>query len=797
MRVQILRQMISKPAVLALVAVLTTGVAQAEQREPEGTFPPEKYVKVAAVAFSPGDAPIDVPQAVVDRFKKQSRDDLVEEIRAAAKNGARMVVTPEFGMIGYPDIPELPPEEDEFQNREQLKPFVESIDGPKVKYFQKLAKELAIWLVVGIAEVDPGDRYFNTLVAVSPEGKVVATYRKINLFEGETKFLSRGSSRSFFDTEFGRVGLFTCFDIHFDHPARDLVRKDHAEIIAFGTSWVGRGGLAAYQSFARSNRVYFVAANHMYFPDTGVISPDGSIQSHIRSSTGPAYGYIPKESRRNKLTGESVDIPQLAPAGGGRIEPRRERPIERRPELLRTRELERTENMIRAMRLVGFREVREVHQFVERFQPKGFETYESRVARALLLRVSETANPLELQTIRNYVRLLEITGQTPDARLSPSYLLKGLQEWDLNAGAGLLLVMNEAVRLAEFDSGAKKDPLAYINDVLAEKGLVPADQVGAYAMDTFRKYAKGSDLAIPGATLADSSAIAEVLGFHSKLELERVTAKFKVAGKDTLSSNELRWVLRQVTNDWKPYQIDLLREYFRLIGNTDSAGDFYIQPVSGTDKLSKILLNWNERPMVGLLRVMQTASILAIAAADAKKPLTANQAFDQAMAQHGLNVRWTDPANFVQSRVRAQTFELSEAKAITNTLSPDLVARFTVDGFETLDSRSMQTLLDTAKAQAGLSNSQQRLLNSYFDLVANTDTTLATDMTPRFVLTVLTKWDGRAQLLMSELMGEATKISSAAGKMLDTDDVYLKAFQQRMGWPMVKSALSESAFTQR
>jgi predicted amidohydrolase len=250
-------------------------------------------VKVAVVSFSPTqDCPVNVAQSTVNRYKEETAEALEGYIREAASEGARLIVTPEFSTVGYPATPGLPPEEQEFQNRGEIAPYVETLAGKTVKRFGKLAKELEVWLVIGFAEVDPStDEYFNTLVAFNPHGKVAQSYRKIHLFEGERKFLSEGDERKYFDTEFGRVGLFTCYDIHFAEPATNLVSKDHARFIAFGTSWVGKNGMATFKRFAEANQVYVLAANHIYFPDSGVISPNGTIQSHTQSN-GPVYGYV-------------------------------------------------------------------------------------------------------------------------------------------------------------------------------------------------------------------------------------------------------------------------------------------------------------------------------------------------------------------------------------------------------------------------------------------------------------------------------------------------------------------------
>jgi hypothetical protein len=48
-----------------------------------------------------------------------------------------------------------------------------------------------------------------------------------------------------------------------------------------------------FSTAARSAHAYFLGANQMYAPDSGIINPDGSDQSHIRQSAGLAYGYLP------------------------------------------------------------------------------------------------------------------------------------------------------------------------------------------------------------------------------------------------------------------------------------------------------------------------------------------------------------------------------------------------------------------------------------------------------------------------------------------------------------------------
>ena len=88
------------------------------------------------------------------------------------------------------------------------------------------------------------------------------------------------------------------------HPGR-IVRHDclkplgltvtaGAKVLVLSTSWaVYNTGMDTFVHSARGNQMYLLAANQNYIPDSGVINPDGTLQSHIRQSTGIAYGYLP------------------------------------------------------------------------------------------------------------------------------------------------------------------------------------------------------------------------------------------------------------------------------------------------------------------------------------------------------------------------------------------------------------------------------------------------------------------------------------------------------------------------
>jgi predicted amidohydrolase len=101
-------------------------------------------------------------------------------------------------------------------------PFAEEVPGPSTKHVGELAKKLGVYITVPFVEVvhpssDKGtDRYFNTVCLVSPKGEVVAHYRKLTPWpHPEQSWATKGDRGvQTYDTEYGRVGLAICFDIH-------------------------------------------------------------------------------------------------------------------------------------------------------------------------------------------------------------------------------------------------------------------------------------------------------------------------------------------------------------------------------------------------------------------------------------------------------------------------------------------------------------------------------------------------------------------------------------------------------
>lgn len=151
---------------------------------------------------------------------------LTELVNKAAKGGAKIVVLPETAITGYlsQDLKtnwHVPgwPIEPEYKGLDPHT-FAEEVPGITTEHFCKLAKETGIYLTIPLLELvkqtDGEPKYFNTVCLASPRGELVAHYRKLTPWPYPEKSWATAGDRGIatYDTEYGRVGLAICFDIH-------------------------------------------------------------------------------------------------------------------------------------------------------------------------------------------------------------------------------------------------------------------------------------------------------------------------------------------------------------------------------------------------------------------------------------------------------------------------------------------------------------------------------------------------------------------------------------------------------
>jgi predicted amidohydrolase len=190
-------------------------------------------------------------------------------IRAAAKEGARIVATTECFLDGYAIADKSIPL-DRYRALGERVP-----DGDYCRRLAKLAGELDVYLVAGMLEAD-GDARYNTAVLFGRDGRFIGKYRKQKLGH-ELERNTPGFGSPVFETEFGRLGLIICAD----RTEASIVQP----ICAAGADFLvcPSGGVFGpksndpiVQARSRENGIHIVFVHPAEFLVTG---PDGAIRS--------------------------------------------------------------------------------------------------------------------------------------------------------------------------------------------------------------------------------------------------------------------------------------------------------------------------------------------------------------------------------------------------------------------------------------------------------------------------------------------------------------------------------------
>jgi len=89
----------------------------------------------------------------------------------------------------------------------------EPVPGRTTEAVAQLARQYGMYVICPIRE-QAGDREYNTAVLIDRKGQVAGRYRKVFVFWGEGVHCSTEGAKVF-ETDFGRIGILTCFDLNF------------------------------------------------------------------------------------------------------------------------------------------------------------------------------------------------------------------------------------------------------------------------------------------------------------------------------------------------------------------------------------------------------------------------------------------------------------------------------------------------------------------------------------------------------------------------------------------------------
>jgi beta-ureidopropionase len=149
-------------------------------------------------------------------------------------------------------------------------------DGPTTRLMQELAKRHNMVIVVPIYEEDGPGIYYNTAAVIDADGRYLGKYRKNHIphcapgFWEKFYFKPGNLGYPVFDTQYGKVGVYICYDRHFPEGAREL-GLNGAEIVFNPSATVA--GLSEYlwkleqPAHAVANMYYVGAINRVGYEE--------------------------------------------------------------------------------------------------------------------------------------------------------------------------------------------------------------------------------------------------------------------------------------------------------------------------------------------------------------------------------------------------------------------------------------------------------------------------------------------------------------------------------------------------
>jgi predicted amidohydrolase len=219
-----------------------------------------REVRVAAVQMTSGPNP------------EQNVDDAVDLVRRAAYEGASYVQLPEYFNYRGPTS--------------RYSSVAESIPGPTTNLLGELARDLGITLHVGslFERADEPDKAYNTSVVLAPSGEIIATYRKVHLFDvdvpggiehRESRHIAPGDQLVLAHVDGFTLGLSVCFDLRFPELYRELSLAG-ATVLAVPSSFAVATGRVHWTTLlvarAIENHAFVIAAAQAGTTSEGVSS---------------------------------------------------------------------------------------------------------------------------------------------------------------------------------------------------------------------------------------------------------------------------------------------------------------------------------------------------------------------------------------------------------------------------------------------------------------------------------------------------------------------------------------------
>ncbi len=237
-----------------------------------------------------------------------------ELVHAAAQNQAEVVILPEMFHIPY--------------SLKAMKQNALSVSSEITAQLSQLARQEKVLLFAGSIAEKEGENYYNTSLTFAPDGKLLARYRKLHLFDiaipgkasfTESALLSSGDSLTvirYGDWSFAPV---ICYDIRFPELIR-LLTDAGAQVLVVPASFARATGEMHWEITMRcravDNQIFVAAASTARSPENAfqpwahsiIVDPWGNTMAQAQTAEEILYAELDSSVLQNART----ELPLLA-----------------------------------------------------------------------------------------------------------------------------------------------------------------------------------------------------------------------------------------------------------------------------------------------------------------------------------------------------------------------------------------------------------------------------------------------------------------------------------------------------
>ncbi len=222
-------------------------------------------------------------------------------VREAAGQGAQFILSPEYCLMM------------DGSGRVMRERALAADGAPALPVLQELSHELGVWLLIGSLTLHTeDDRIVNRSYLISDQGRVVATYDKIHMFDvtlpdgkviRESSSYRPGDSAVVAATPWGKLGMTVCYDVRFPHLYRALAQQG-AQFISVPSSFQRQTGKVHWHTLLKSraieNAAYIFApamcgehpGNRQTYGHALIVDPWGEVLADGGEEPGIVYAEI-------------------------------------------------------------------------------------------------------------------------------------------------------------------------------------------------------------------------------------------------------------------------------------------------------------------------------------------------------------------------------------------------------------------------------------------------------------------------------------------------------------------------